>query len=362
MDLGFPPDVMHTVYLGVVKLLTSKWLKDAKQIYYISNEKRNELEILLESIKPPKRVTRIPRRLKFIKLFKAHEWAMWFYYYSPVTLKNILHEDYYQHYILLVRGVSLLTSKKVTHIMVKEAEECLSEFSKNVELLYGYNCCRYNVHLLLHLPEFVLTHGPLQWYTMYPFENFNMTLQKYITGSQFIGSQIFKRYARDLVAKASDGTVPSALLGWFNCGPNKAHGIISTAIVNDSERRLLQAESASINAVKLFSRVLHKNIILESELYTKLRTRNNNCFIIDATSVFEVRYFVFIESINCVKAMGKLHYLSHSEHGLNYTYVSSRCEARFLPLDSLSAVVIKVQAYNNDYFMEFLNEIENRCD
>ncbi|CAG7827524.1 unnamed protein product, partial [Allacma fusca] len=67
MILGFPPCIMHTVYLGVCRTLTEKLLTSKPDgHYYISPNEIQQIDNYLLAIKPPSRVSRTPRSLKLL--------------------------------------------------------------------------------------------------------------------------------------------------------------------------------------------------------------------------------------------------------------------------------------------------------
>ena len=50
----------------------------------------------------------------YISKHTAHELRAWLLHYSPVILRGVLPEDYYQHHLLLVEGIYLLLKDLVT--------------------------------------------------------------------------------------------------------------------------------------------------------------------------------------------------------------------------------------------------------
>ena len=80
---------------------------------------------------------------------------MWLFYYSVPTLKGVLPEKYLTHWFKLIKGVSLLLSEDITALHKSESKKMLTEFVKDMKLLYGTNNVTFNVNLCLHLPNTV---------------------------------------------------------------------------------------------------------------------------------------------------------------------------------------------------------------
>ena len=77
----------------------------------------------------------------------------WLLYYSPVVLKEILHEDFYQHHLLLVEGVYLLLKNTVSEKRIKQSARLLQHYYIKFGALYGkykrtiiYPQCMYTVN------------------------------------------------------------------------------------------------------------------------------------------------------------------------------------------------------------------------
>ena len=73
---------------------------------------------------------------------------------------QLLHFSYY-----------VFSSKRFSHYY-QNANRCLEIFVKKFKLVFGSLSLSYNVHLLLHLHEFVLRYGPLSGFSTFMFENY----------------------------------------------------------------------------------------------------------------------------------------------------------------------------------------------
>lgn len=104
-------------------------------------------------ILPPSKITRTLRLLEDLKRFKASEFRNFLLHYSLVILKNLLPNAYYKNLSLLGYPIT------------------------RVEDLYGEEFMKYNVHLLLHLPESVKNYGAMFPWSTLPYEDYNHTLR-----------------------------------------------------------------------------------------------------------------------------------------------------------------------------------------
>lgn len=159
---GFVPDYMHAVLLGVIRQLTERLLNSSDQPYYIGDpSSMRVLESRIKDIKPPHRITRLPRSLAESKYWKASEWRAWLLFYSLPVLDGVLQTRYVKHLSLLVSAIFLLLKENVTFQDVNKADDLLFQFVVRFQLLYGEASMTFNVHLLTHLAKSVKLWGPL---------------------------------------------------------------------------------------------------------------------------------------------------------------------------------------------------------
>ena len=183
---GTAVDYMHGVLLGVVRKLLTLWFDSShsKEPYSLS-KCVNLIDKRLCSIKPPNFVTRLPRSIKnHLKYWKANECRSWLFYYSPVVLHGIMEKEYFEHYLLLVEAIHLLTLTSIAPSMIDDSFKKIVNFCCMFEVLYGQSSMVSNVHNLLHLPSNVRDLGPLWVYSCFPFEDFNGKLVRLFHGTQ----------------------------------------------------------------------------------------------------------------------------------------------------------------------------------
>ncbi|KAJ8313371.1 hypothetical protein KUTeg_009075 [Tegillarca granosa] len=95
-------DYMHGVLLGVTKLMMKLWFSTEKSSELFSISSSVDLvDKRIRNIKPPNSISRVPRSIKdHMKYWKASELRSWLLYYSLPVLKDVLTQDYYDHYLL----------------------------------------------------------------------------------------------------------------------------------------------------------------------------------------------------------------------------------------------------------------------
>lgn len=94
---GVSIDIMHCVFLGVVKKLSRLWF-DSSERYnqYSLHDYLDLLDSRLKEIKPPSYIPRVPRSIaEHYKHWKASEWKLWFFYYSVPLLKGVMEDIYF---------------------------------------------------------------------------------------------------------------------------------------------------------------------------------------------------------------------------------------------------------------------------
>ncbi|XP_039302129.1 uncharacterized protein LOC120357009 [Solenopsis invicta] len=168
ITFSFTPDYLHTVLLGVCKTFTDAWFNSSNHLkdWYIGN-KANLIHEKLLQIKPPCEITRTPRSISERNLWKASEWKHFLLYYSLTCLQNVLPLQYVKHWFLFIFSMHIFLQEKISDVDFPTAESALKMFVLKIEDLYGLEYYKYNVHLLLHIPEFVKQSGLCGLYLLF---------------------------------------------------------------------------------------------------------------------------------------------------------------------------------------------------
>lgn len=189
--LSFPPENVHCVLLGVVKLFITYWFdsKNHDKDLYLGN-KRHVFDERMRSIFPPSEITRTPRLSEDLKRLKASELRSILLYYSLSIFQDLLPAVYHRHYTLLVYAITKFNGSKITEAEYRSATNAIRTFVFDVQNLYKEGYMKYNVHL----PESVKNFGALWVWSAFPYEDYNHILRKMLFSSRCVVQQICKSY------------------------------------------------------------------------------------------------------------------------------------------------------------------------
>ena len=239
-----PADYMHAVLEGVSRRILSTCLdsKNHASRFYLGRA-TGEIDRKLKLIKPPQEFRRSPRSVSSMKQWKASEFRAWLLYYCLPVLSGILPPDYIYHLSLLVTAMHILLSDAIRTEDLDKAHEYLTLFYRLVPELYGERVCTANMHILIHLPQFVRDWGPLWGYSCFGFESMNGHLRKSCHGTGYVLPQLIHTVRMRQMLPVKGKKLASS------ANPNTAAFIHSLAGINDA---------ASDIDVK--SRITHKKI------------------------------------------------------------------------------------------------------
>lgn len=321
---SFPPEYMHSMLLGVIKLFVSSWIdsSNAGERWYIGTKIRTLNDHLL-TILPPCEITRVPQSLFNLKLWKASEYKNFAQYYSMPCLLNILEPIYYKHWSLFVYAINVFNSNKITNQDYETAAFAIKKFVENIELLYGKSFMKFNVHLLLHIPKAVRDFGALWAWSAFPYEDYNFTLRQMLHNSQSILQQICKSYLRyhtiknkDTFEKANCSAYGKNLFLKMSTKSRKPTGSCRVILHNNQfvlygtrknvllslvEKLTIQAylkETIQDNATYFDRFLLNNKTLYHSVTYEKLYKRNNSIIETKAGSFIEILKIVCVVTHN----------------------------------------------------------------
>ena len=92
--------------------------------------------------------------------------------------------------MLLVEAIYILLSSSITPLMLDRARRMINHYCFKILSYYTERQMTANVHHLLHLPQIVLSLGPLHVYSCFAFEGLNGCLLNHIKGTQHVELQI----------------------------------------------------------------------------------------------------------------------------------------------------------------------------
>lgn len=189
-----PLDNMHCTYIGVMKKLIEFWVKGKKDIRLLDCVK-NDINDNIINLRPyvPSEFSRLPRSLDDFYFWKATEFRCFLLYYGHIVLKGKLQKTLYLHFLHLVTAIRILVVPATCISLNSKAKVLLEIFVKDYAIIYGQKFINYNVHSLLHLPFFVLKHGPLDSYSCLKYENYLQEIKKCMKCSRFPLQEVSNR-------------------------------------------------------------------------------------------------------------------------------------------------------------------------
>lgn len=99
----------------------------------------------------------------------------------------------YCHFVLLVFAIRILICAETCCKYNVIASQFLKQFITDYTTLYGSHLISYNVHSLIHLPMYVLIHGPLDNFSCFPYENYLQDIKKSIKSIKYPLQEIYDR-------------------------------------------------------------------------------------------------------------------------------------------------------------------------
>lgn len=167
-------DPMHNIFLGLVKHTVKIW----KDIGLLQDKHYPIIQEKVDNMNPPSKIGRIPRKIgSGFAAFTADEWKHWIMIYSLYALLEILPEDHYCLWKLLVDCCLCLCQPIMTLQSADHAHKLIVQYCKMFETLYGCEHCTPNMHMACHLSDSIKDYGPLSSFWCFPFERYNGILE-----------------------------------------------------------------------------------------------------------------------------------------------------------------------------------------
>lgn len=190
-----PLDYMHLVCLGIMRKLIYLWL-DGKSYYRLQHRAVKEISTRLTiQLKPsiPMEFVRKPRKLDYVKLWKATEYRLILLYTGPLAFQSILKNSVYINFMTLHVIIRILSSKDLNDKYLSYAQDLVSFFIKTFIKLYGVQNLSHNIHSLIHLIDDVKKFGSLDNFSAFKFENYMQVLKKYLRKAEKPLEQVIRR-------------------------------------------------------------------------------------------------------------------------------------------------------------------------
>ena len=157
---NFPPDYMHVLCLGVCKRLLNTYFTTSfgRFLCFLPSSAKSWLEERVNVHKGAltSEFQRKIRSFSQLQYFKATEFRSIMLYTGPYLFKNILSNDYYDHFLLL--HLYIFVSNNHQNLL-PQAKACVDKFLYKLPFLFDESACTYNCHIFSHLAEFVERNG-----------------------------------------------------------------------------------------------------------------------------------------------------------------------------------------------------------
>ncbi|KAK3922482.1 Halomucin, partial [Frankliniella fusca] len=279
--LAVGQDIMHGVFLGLMKTLATLWTDThySGQDYSIS-EFVNVVDQRLKSIKPPFAFQRFPRSLaKEIAMYKASDWKAFFFYYSLPVLIGILPQPYWFHHLKLVTAISILCQESISVNDINSAEEMLHSYVAEFQGLYGIRHLSLTVHQLLHLPLVVKNLGPAWVYSCFFYESLNGELRQLVHGSRHVALQICSSSSVFMNLTVMVNSLPNGRVKQF-CSKLQQKGGLRVKITEniDNETAVVGKLVTYVNVPDMYVRCLTDTFNVDGgqwEYFLRLKIKGN---------------------------------------------------------------------------------------
>ena len=186
-------DVMHLVYLGVVKKLLQLYCNSS----ILTRAQKAGIERNFAKIKRlPQEFARQQRTMKYVDRFKATEYRTFLLYTGPVILRGVLSAQQYKHFLFLSIAMSVLCDEddEYRNAQLEFAHDNLMCFVKYADVIFGEKFMTYNTHGLIHLVDDVRNFNcPIDDISAFPFENHLGKLKRSVRQGKNPIAQLVKR-------------------------------------------------------------------------------------------------------------------------------------------------------------------------
>ena len=141
----------------------------------------------------PIKFARKPRAIADVSRWKAIEFRQFFLYTGPLVLCGKIADEPYKNFLLLSVGIRILTDPHQCMTMCEFAQKLLTAFVNHYSQLFKLNSVVYNIYGLVHLANDVKTFGPLDKFSLFPYENYINRLKHLVRKPNHVFQQIVSR-------------------------------------------------------------------------------------------------------------------------------------------------------------------------
>jgi hypothetical protein len=192
-------DPVHAIYEGTFYALHQIWFNSSswEKDYYLGTAHiRNSINEILKKVKLPTDYPRLRRDIQQFQHFTANEYKNYMHHISIYIFKSILPEMFFNHYLLYVLFVRILSKPEISNDDIVHASTLIHRFVAEFKDLYGNENMTFNLHCHLHLPMQVLKFGGFDKINVFPLEGYFKICRSLYYGTKAIGEQILRNTAK----------------------------------------------------------------------------------------------------------------------------------------------------------------------
>ena len=116
----------------------------------------------MNRLKLPTDLGRIPHSMSSgYKRTRGDDWKTWLLVYSLCCLKGIITNSYYNMWTTFVLACKLITKRQIEVNNFEKAHDLFILYANKFVELFGKEKCTFNMHLHLHIKEFILNFGQI---------------------------------------------------------------------------------------------------------------------------------------------------------------------------------------------------------
>lgn len=188
-------DSMHSVFYGVIKNLFVFWFDHPIKSKYSLKNRINAINNRLLQIRPPSFCPSAPRSILDFKIWKANEFMVFIIYYALIVFNQIMDCQYFENLITLVISLQHLFSSEIKLKNIGFVKKLLFLFVSQLPSLYTPQILNSGAHELLHLADFTLDFGPLNFVSCFQFEEINRKILRFIKGNDLVCEEFLKIFS-----------------------------------------------------------------------------------------------------------------------------------------------------------------------
>lgn len=200
----FVMDIMHLLFLGVMKRLLSFWTTGSNFNVKLGRNQINEISRRMNYIRLqlPCEFQRKPRPLKYLSFWKATEFRFFLLYCGPVVLKNIFKSvNIYNHFLLHHVARRVLCIRNVSQRCNRLAKQYLTSFFQATNAFYGTASQTINFHNLIHVADDKINFNcQLSAVSCFPFENMLGKIKSLLRSANRPLAQVGRRLHESVIA------------------------------------------------------------------------------------------------------------------------------------------------------------------